>query len=998
MHRTLNEQGCSMKIFIVILISIIAAAVKSDIPALNEVKHRLSRQFKDTLLNSGEENPSDASIAMSLVDALQKWADALEAQISMMRVEVMDLKTSNRELSNEVSTLRTENQMLKTNFKEVESNIEAFEGETTGIKDDLRVMSTSFSDFLDHFNQHSQTVSANHSQLRDSLANLSPVEDKVATIVTAFSALEDEVKANENRLVQVMADNKALEANVQLILYNASVALFKDVEDLRTNDEAFVADFKNVQMSLGFIQAKFDVIANETGFIKDQVLSSLEIIQTEIEATQEATLEKMKPLFTSLNSTLYNSVGTLQSNVSELKMVQEEMKQDLFRLEAMAASNAASNTMHSNMTMSMQDQLIHLSSAMDNLQGTLQNATTGLDANIFNLSVVASYNSTQLQRGFFSLERHFIEMKREIFETHLQVVSVNASVHSIGDLRTEVMAIGQAMANTTSLVSDRFEDVAATTSALQQNFDIAWNATYNLDKRLTKLETNHTFVTGIVKSSISEIYAKQDEVEWAVKKAANRTLMLESGLAGLMNYSLELDDNVMGVKESLTRVNASLARADQRIEKAYELYELHDARIVENANLIKENVTKLSLAANILEAELSRVASGYMSLKNALSRYVSNAGNVEVNVQKLATENVYVKSELDALRFDMASVKAEATGVSVFVTTMQNHIGSLTSNITFLATNVSEVAEKIVDMKEHMEDLDTGLDEVKSNFSNVMTELNSNTMHMQEIDGNMGTLKSNVLGLGNYINNINSDLGSMLTSFDAYAKKVSLDMGLIKSNVTELIEDILIVNTKSEELKKKFDSVEYSTGTLKTDVTDLTTKMYNMKTAVFEYTNEITALKSSQSGLHDNMNRIMSELESMQSVESVQEVALTTIKADVTALKTGMNSISAGMLELKAETSSMKDMDRKMAVLSTNVTSIILELKDVQHTLSSIDIEVVHSDLTRYKQSVNSLSTKMALMSDPARFSCAVTSDEIRVPGVVTYSTWYVIAFSPIYL
>ena len=48
-----------------------------------KLSSRLSKQFKD-----GDNE------AMSLVDALQQWADALEAQISMMRAEVIEVKIS----------------------------------------------------------------------------------------------------------------------------------------------------------------------------------------------------------------------------------------------------------------------------------------------------------------------------------------------------------------------------------------------------------------------------------------------------------------------------------------------------------------------------------------------------------------------------------------------------------------------------------------------------------------------------------------------------------------------------------------------------------------------------------------------------------------------------------------------------------------------------------------------------------------------------------------
>ena len=46
---------------------------------LEPVRSRIERQFKDM----DNEEAGDSSVAMSLVDALQRWADALEAQASL---------------------------------------------------------------------------------------------------------------------------------------------------------------------------------------------------------------------------------------------------------------------------------------------------------------------------------------------------------------------------------------------------------------------------------------------------------------------------------------------------------------------------------------------------------------------------------------------------------------------------------------------------------------------------------------------------------------------------------------------------------------------------------------------------------------------------------------------------------------------------------------------------------------------------------------------------
>ena len=80
-----------------------------------KLSSRLSKQFKD-----GDNE------AMSLVDALQQWADALEAQISMMRAEVIEVKSSNRDLNQQVDELTSENQRLKDEVKSLNEDVDIF--------------------------------------------------------------------------------------------------------------------------------------------------------------------------------------------------------------------------------------------------------------------------------------------------------------------------------------------------------------------------------------------------------------------------------------------------------------------------------------------------------------------------------------------------------------------------------------------------------------------------------------------------------------------------------------------------------------------------------------------------------------------------------------------------------------------------------------------------------------------------------------------------------
>ena len=65
-------------------------------------------------------------------------------------------------------------------------------------------------------------------------------------------------------------------------------------------------------------------------------------------------------------------------------------------------------------------------------------------------------------------------------------------------------------------------------------------------------------------------------------------------------------------------------------------------------------------------------------------------------------------------------------------------------------------------MFQHMERMDDGMEVLRINMSNTIISLEMNDMQDKTMETSMNTIKSNVVSLGNYINNINSDLGTYI--------------------------------------------------------------------------------------------------------------------------------------------------------------------------------------------------------------------------------------------
>ena len=97
------------------------------------------------------------------------------------------------------------------------------------------------------------------------------------------------------------------------------------------------------------------------------------------------------------------------------------------------------------------------------------------------------------------------------------------------------------------------------------------------------------------------------------------------------------------------------------------------------------------------------------------------------------------------------------------------------------------------------------------------------------------------------------------------------------------------------------------------DVTELTTKIYNIKTSGFEHSNELSGVRSKIKGLENNLDAILKQFSKLREEENVQNTDLTSVKSDLTNVKTSMTSLSASLLNLKSQVASNYEMDQKVS-------------------------------------------------------------------------------------
>jgi len=828
--------------------------LSETIPAilnLGELRSRLGRQFSN--LESIEDGKaggsvSETNIAMSLVDALQKWADALEAQIAMMREEVAGLKTSNTELTEKVSGLEMDKDRLSGEVGHLTNRLdeltgkmgEVHEGMTVveGLKDDIVVMSSSFGDFLSHFNNYSLAVMSNYSSVTEELSstvtsirglystitsvssesqttmkNLSVSLSKISShmfdmesglvlyknyTLQRIETIEKEVEnmaggmvnksmveklvahiseeisdiriSSVNNFTVITDEVKGMATAFHHTLYNASFLIFADVEEIKIKADKLAFEVKDLKKFDQTMHKDMMSISSTLEFVSttndDRWTNSELKLSTNVDKLDELTnslanvdlrlrdLESLAPSVNEMNFSLSESLGALRSNVTHLDQVAEDLKSGLFKMESLVMMTEISTAANSNATLALQTRVRKVEETVGDVQGNLldfqskvadlsdlQKETSlnttllrgsfkTLESGLMELGRLTKNidsNSTRMQVGYRGLERHYIELKRDMFETQLQVVSLNLSLNnSVGDMRQDLMSVGSAIANSTAFLTKRIDQVSSKTGVIKDEVAQVWNRTLFLDEKMARFMNNYNHTSGNLMQTMTRF---RDELG----KNHNRTSYLEFALTGMMNFSLEIESNVKVFQDNVTycvhairEMNLNTTDLAFLIKRLNKIQSHQSHLISENTNNIEGNVTRLSLAANLLETELSRVASAYNTLKQALSNQIQSVGVIEVNVQKMSQESLTIKNEMDSLKFEITSVKSETTGLNVFVASMQNHITDLTSNMTDVAQNISVAMDQIEDMKEHLMTVDVTLDTLNGNVSHAMNSIGSN--------------------------------------------------------------------------------------------------------------------------------------------------------------------------------------------------------------------------------------------------------------------------------
>ena len=369
-------------------------------------------------------------------------------------------------------------------------------------------------------------------------------------------------------------------------------------------------------------------------------------------------------------------------------------------------------------------------------------------------------------------------------------------------------------------------------------------------------------------------------------------------------------------------------------------------------------------------------------LKGGLGDLVDKSLALEKSVAELSIKAVRSQQDLirntgriNKVEQDMGLVRGEVAGMREETT----RLGRVTAKELNVVTDATDTIRKEVEALEQtvtttrnaVAEVMTKQDSLESQgvSSGVPKDTNSGAL-----SSTVATLKTNVIGLGNYINSINREVNGLASR--------------TKDNVENLNQQVVqlttTINTVKSDVatgpKSGLDFGSSDSSSLKTDVASLSSQLFTLKTSVFEMSGDVSGVKSGLQGVKSDVKSVKTSLKDLSSKVISGEQLSKTTRDQLSTVRSSISGISSSLFSLRSSVKSLGTVEDEVESLTKNMTSVSTDVAKLRP-----ELEFLVTDVTSVRNGVTRLTRALQLLSDPPRFSCGVTGEELKVSGVITY-------------
>ncbi|CAB4058621.1 unnamed protein product [Lepeophtheirus salmonis] len=858
---------------------------------------RNSRQF--STMQSDGNDPAD----VSLIDALQKWADALETQISLTHGEVLTLRSESRTAQEEISQLKSENIRRDTELARLRMETEEIK-ETDRQESSVQKLNRS-SLSLDSFSTTivnlTNTVYNDIASIKDSTVD--PTQYHTNSLDKRISALKVEI--NELNITSGRLQRYKMETDTKFLRLEGKYGNLKD----------WATDYE-LQIS-NHVQARNNFSNN--------VLSALNDFGSHLSESRED-IRNVLPKLSRLNTTLLNSLGDLESQIVDV-----ETKADL-KLQTVR-------------------------------QEVFRNA-----GNIEKINISLAHNSQELSHQLSTL--NFVQ----------------------GSLGADLRSATETVMSKSNDLQTNFKNLMDDNDKIRLDLSSIRNNSMSLMMSFDDLTINVSRISGNLKNFKYESRLSTNSIQNDLTFTKNKTYDCELRLSALLNHTLSYRTSLISLRKDFNLTKLSQKQLQSSINsKISKLYEIHSVQTEEITNKISNTRGNLTQLDDSVVNSLSTLETKLEILKKVLYNTVDSTESLEDMLEDVVENSVpSLRKELDSLQVRVRSTESDTE-----------------STLYSLKSNLKEVAGSIPHLHSSLGNVTSGLDIRVTEIENRIRGFSIKTHEsygerIQVVEGNVTLTTDRLKRVIEFAENIKSELDLLEISLETSQKDFINKQNSLGNNFSVFSIDVSTLRKSTIELQSKVQSLNYVDKNFREEFSKLSNEILSMKNTNYDVEGGIKTLKKSASTVTTTLEAIDESIKRHELVQGNQDKSISDLRTDISSLRAALTSLTNTIFILKARFSnesptkhhsssgSIQSLDEVYRSSgSTNLTTLTREVLFVKNELSSVirrDMKEVKSDVVNLKSILNSMVKQFGSVMDPSRFSCSVTSDEIRTAGVITYS------------
>jgi len=542
--------------------------------------------------------------------------------------------------------------------------------------------------------------------------------------------------------------------------------------------------------------------------------------------------------------------------------------------------------------------------------------------------------------------------------------------------------------------------------------------------------------TSTLRSELLSVKSSNQRMEEEMRQIKSVNINLRNDIAQANERTLNVKNNFQKLQQQLVGLRAEQEGQRKLLQRQEGVVKAQQAVLQDNKEETNGLRNLLSSTSSALAALQGRVAEVAASATGIVDRVKQLEGGVEQSRER-QIENL---RSIQRLGDNLASLRSDIAGKD-----LKGGLGDLLDKALALEKSVAELSVKAVQSEQDVVRNSGRINKVEQDFGNIrqqvadltedqdMFEKNSNkkinavtassdsvrekvealeqtvtttrnavaeVMTKQaslEASGSggpssaglastVGTLKTNVIGLGNYINSINREVNSLASRTKESVENLNNQVVQLTSSVSKVKMDQEELGAKVSSTNKKsaldLDNDDFLTGTssVKTEIASLSSQVFTLKTTVFELSTDFTGVRSGLQSVNSEVKTLKGSFKDLSNKVISGEQTAKATRDQLSSVRNSVSGLSSSLFALRSNIKTVGDVENEVNQLARNMTSLSSAVGKLRP-----EVDFLATDVTSVRDGVGRVTRALKLMSDPPRFSCGVTGEELKVSGVISY-------------